>query len=62
MKKSQPKNLRLDKHQFASMTSEPITALKWHDTRDVYVFTTAHKLLDAIFVSFCEGDKKIARK
>lgn len=56
MKKTQPKNLRLDKHQYASMTSESITALKWHDTRDVTVLTTAHKPLDTLFLKITQKD------
>lgn len=31
--KKQPKELRLQKHQFSAMTSEPITAIKWLDTK-----------------------------
>lgn len=56
MKKSQPRSLRLAKNQFATMTAEPITAIKWHDTRDVCVLTTAHKPLDTVFVKRTQKD------
>ncbi|CAG5024407.1 unnamed protein product [Parnassius apollo] len=35
--KKQPKQLKLQKHEFSVMTSEPITAIKWLDTKDGYI-------------------------
>ncbi|GBP39407.1 PiggyBac transposable element-derived protein 4 [Eumeta japonica] len=49
-KKKQPKNLRLLKHEFAAVTASPITAIKWLDTREVTVLTTAHQPRDTTFV------------
>lgn len=56
MKKSQPRSLRLEKSQFASLTSGPITAIKWHDTRNVLVLTTAHHPRDTDFVNRTQKD------
>lgn len=56
MKRTQPKNLKLQKHQFASMTCEPITAIKWLDTRDVTVLTTAHPPLATTNVKRTQRD------
>ncbi|CAK1590376.1 unnamed protein product [Parnassius mnemosyne] len=47
--KAQPKNLKLQKHQFTSITGKPITAIKWLDTRDVTVLTARHPT-DVLFV------------
>ncbi|KAJ0180697.1 hypothetical protein K1T71_004101 [Dendrolimus kikuchii] len=54
--KSQPKHLKLEKNKFAAITAKPITAIKWLDTRDVTVLTTAHHPTDAIFVKRTQKD------
>ncbi|XP_047543240.1 piggyBac transposable element-derived protein 4-like [Vanessa atalanta] len=56
MKRSQPKHLRLEKGQFAAVTAEPITAIKWLDTRDVTILTTAHHPTDTVFVKRTQKD------
>ncbi|CAB3232796.1 unnamed protein product [Arctia plantaginis] len=56
LKKSQPKHLKLEKNQFAAITAKPITAIKWLDTRDVTVLTTAHHPTDTIFVKRTQKD------
>ncbi|XP_045769768.1 piggyBac transposable element-derived protein 4-like [Maniola jurtina] len=56
MKKSQPKHLRLQKNQFAAVTAKPITAIKWLDTRDVNVLTTAHHPTDTVLVKRTQKD------
>lgn len=50
MMKKQRKELRLQKHQFSAVTSEPITAIKWLDTKEVTLLTTAHQPLDIMYV------------
>lgn len=47
---------RLDKHQFAAIASGPLTAIKWHETRDVNVLTTAHHPLDTVYVKRTQKD------
>ncbi|CAK1585282.1 unnamed protein product [Parnassius mnemosyne] len=56
MKNKQPKALKLQKHQFASVTAEPITAIKWFDTKEVSVLTTAHIPLDIMFINQTQKD------
>lgn len=56
LKKKQPKPLRLQKHLFAVVTAEPITAIKWLDTKEVSVLTTAHKPRDIMFVKRTQKD------
>lgn len=56
LKKQQPKNLKLEKHQFASVTAGPITAYKWMDTRDVTVLSTAHNPRDVTLVKRTQKD------
>lgn len=60
IKKKQPKPLRLEKHQFAAVTAEPITAIKWLDTKEVAVLTTAHHPLDTMLVKRTQKDGFIA--
>ncbi|CAK1584280.1 unnamed protein product [Parnassius mnemosyne] len=55
-KKSQPKHLRLERNQFAAVTAKPITAIKWLDTRDVNILTTAHHPTDTVFVKRTQKD------
>lgn len=54
--KKQPKQMKLDKHQFTAVTSEPITAVKWLDTKEVNVLSTAHQPRDAILVKRTQKD------
>uniref|UniRef100_A0A2H1W609 SFRICE_037012 n=1 Tax=Spodoptera frugiperda TaxID=7108 RepID=A0A2H1W609_SPOFR len=56
IKKKQPKPLRLEKHQFAAVTAEPITAIKWFDTKEVAILTTAHQPLDTMLVKRTQKD------
>lgn len=66
LKKSQPKALKLEKHQFTSVSAGPITAIKWHDTRDVSVLTkpltrrrrrtTAHHPREVMYVKRTQKD------
>ncbi|XP_068626117.1 piggyBac transposable element-derived protein 4-like [Battus philenor] len=56
IKKKQPKPLRLEKHQFAAVTAEPITAIKWLDTKEVAILTTAHQPLDTMLVKRTQKD------
>ncbi|XP_059062765.1 piggyBac transposable element-derived protein 4-like [Achroia grisella] len=56
IKKKQPKPLRLDKHQFSAVTAEPITAIKWLDTKEVTVLTTAHQPLDTRMIKRTQKD------
>ncbi|GBP77285.1 Zinc finger BED domain-containing protein 5 [Eumeta japonica] len=56
LKKSQPKNLRLQKNQFAAITAEPITAIKWLDMKDVTILTTAHHPIDTQLVKRTQKD------
>lgn len=56
IKNKQPKALKLQKHQIASLTAEPITAIKWFDTKEVSVLTSAHKPLDVMFVNRTQKD------
>lgn len=56
VKKSQPKHLRLEKNQFAAVTAKPITAIKWLDTRDVNILTTAHHPTDTVYVKRTQKD------
>lgn len=56
LKKSQPKALKLEKHQFASVSAGPITAIKWHNTRDVSVLTTAHHPREVMYVKRTQKD------
>ncbi|CAG5000765.1 unnamed protein product [Parnassius apollo] len=56
LKKVQPKSLRLEKQQFAAITAGTITAIKWHDTRDVSVLTTAHQERAVVFVKRTQKD------
>lgn len=46
----------MQKHQIASLTAEPITAIKWFDTKEVSVLTSAHKPLDVMFVNRTQKD------
>ncbi|CAG5034908.1 unnamed protein product [Parnassius apollo] len=55
-KKSQLKHLRLERNQFAAVTAKPITAIKWLDTRDVNILTTAHHPTDTVFVKRTQKD------
>lgn len=48
--------LRLEKHQFASVSAGLITAIKWQDTRDVSVLTTAHHPREVVFVKRTQKD------
>ncbi|CAK1596150.1 unnamed protein product [Parnassius mnemosyne] len=54
--KKQPKPLRLNKHEFSALTSEPITAIKWLDTKEVTLLTTAHQPLDIMYVKRTQKD------
>jgi hypothetical protein len=54
--KKQPKQLKLEKHHFSTMTSEPITAIKWRDTKEVTLLTTAHQPLDIMHVKRTQKD------
>lgn len=56
IKKKQPKALRLEKHNFAAVTAEPITAVKWFDTKEVAVLSTAHQPRDVMFVKRTQKD------
>lgn len=56
IKKQQPKPLRLEKHQFAAVTAKPITAIKWFDTKEVAILTTAHQPLDTMLVKRIQKD------
>lgn len=56
LKKSQPIPLRLEKHQFASVSAGPLTAIKWHDTRDMSVLTTAHHPREVTYVKRTQKD------
>lgn len=48
--------MRLDKHQFSAVTAEPITAIKWLDTKEVTVLTTAHQPLDTRMIKRTQKD------
>lgn len=56
LKRLQPKPLRLEKSQFAAVTAKPITAIKWLDTRDVNILTTAHHPTDTVLVKRTQKD------
>lgn len=56
IKKTQPRNMRLGKHEFAAVTASPVSAIKWVDTRDVSVLTTAHDPKDVVFIKRTQKD------
>ncbi|CAK1584920.1 unnamed protein product [Parnassius mnemosyne] len=54
--KKQPKAMKLAKHEFVSVTAEPITAIKWMDTKEVTVLSTAHQPRDVMMVKRTQKD------
>ena len=55
--KKQRKELRLQMHQFSIMTSEPITAIRLLDKKEVTLLTTAHQPLEIMYVKNTQKDR-----
>ncbi|XP_022834925.1 piggyBac transposable element-derived protein 4-like [Spodoptera litura] len=54
--KPKHKNKKLEKHQFYAKSSKPITAIKWLDTKEVCVLSSAHKQNEITMVMRTQKD------
>lgn len=50
------KDEKLAKHEFCAQTSKPIVAVKWRDTKEVTVLSSAHKESDVTMVKRTQKD------